>query len=241
MKKLRPKGFFVTGTDTGVGKTIIAGALIRELMASGLRVGAMKPVESGCRRHGGVLIPSDGNFLKDIACMTEDIRHITPYALEAPLAPLAAAELEDVNIEPEVIRQEFHRLVEKYEAMVVEGVGGLLVPIRKDYFVLDMARDLGLPLVVVTRPVLGTINHTLLTVRYAIEEGLEVAGVVINQAAMSSGSLAERTNPEVLGRLLPVPVLGVFPHLAGKSAQALDRAAAGSLDHAAIGSILFGH
>src|SRR3990172_8459579 len=171
-----PKGFFITGTDTGVGKTLVACALIKVIGTLGLSVGAMKPVETGCIREGGVLIPPDGMSLKSAARMDEPVTQIVPYCLENPLAPLTASEMEGTPILPEKIRRAAEELGRRYDALVVEGVGGLLVPIAPDYFVLDMARDFGLPLIVVTRPTLGTINHTLLTVKYALKEGLGVAG-----------------------------------------------------------------
>ncbi|MDA8387112.1 MAG: dethiobiotin synthase [Nitrospiraceae bacterium] len=231
------KGFFITGTDTGVGKTIVAAALIRFLRWMGFSVCAMKPVESGCVRKGGAPVPSDGIFLRDAAGMSLDISEVTPYALEAPLAPMVASNLEGVRIEPERIKRIFSGLAEKYDAAVVEGVGGLLVPIRRDYFVLDLIVDLGLPVVIVARPGLGTINHTLLTLRCALGAGARVAGIVINHPEEADGpgkaaadGLALRTNPDVLRQLAGVPIIGVFPHLAETSGPALERAAAASLD-----------
>ena len=208
-----PKGFFVTGTDTGVGKTIIALALIRALEMSGLRAGAMKPIESGCGREGEVLIPFDGMALKQGAHMDEPITLITPCCFESPLAPYPASEIEMKKVSIPAIKSAFSRLSLNYEAMVVEGIGGLLVPIKKNYAIIDLAADLDLPLIVVTKPGLGTINHTLLTVNYALREGLSVAGVIINYSMPPENSLAEKTNAQLLEKICPVPVLGIFPHL----------------------------
>jgi dethiobiotin synthetase len=113
----------------------------------------------------------------------------------------------------------------RYDAVVVEGIGGLLVPIQEGYFVLDLARDTGLPLVVTASPFLGTLNHTLLTVERALDAGLQVAGVILCYHRPPEGTLAERTNPGVLGRLLPVPLLGTLPHLDELSPDALAAAA----------------
>lgn len=208
-----PKGFFVTGTDTGVGKTIIALALIRALEMSGLRAGAMKPIESGCGREGEVLIPFDGMALKQGAHMDEPITLITPCCFESPLAPYPASEIEMKKVSISAIKSAFSRLSLNYEAMVVEGIGGLLVPIKKNYAIIDLAADLDLPLIVVAKPGLGTINHTLLTVDYALREGLKVAGVIINYSMPPENSLAEKTNAQLLEKICPVPVLGIFPHL----------------------------
>ena len=208
-----PKGFFVTGTDTGVGKTIISMALLRALAIFGLRAGAMKPIESGCGREGGLLIPFDGMSLKQTAHMDEPMTLVTPCCFESPLAPLPASEIEMRKVNIPAIRNAFSKLSHKYEAMVVEGVGGLLVPIRKNYAVIDLASDIGLPLIVVARPGLGTINHTLLTVKYALREGLTVAGVIINYTMPPENSLAEETNAQVLDKICPVPVIGISPYL----------------------------
>jgi dethiobiotin synthetase len=207
------KGYFITSTDTGAGKTFIASALIRSLNASGLRTCGMKPIESGCRRQGDTLIPSDGLSLKQAAHMDEPLGLITPYCFESPLAPLPASEIEGVNIDIDVIKKAFYSLSGAYDSIIVEGVGGLLVPIKKDFFVADMARELGLPLLVVARPGLGTINHTLLTVNYALKAGLEVAGIIFNYSSRPENSLAEKTNPGILKETCPVPFLGAFPYL----------------------------
>ncbi|MDA8168239.1 MAG: dethiobiotin synthase [Nitrospiraceae bacterium] len=218
------KGFFVTGTGTGVGKTVIAGALVRLLQKHGLKAGAMKPVESGCLRRDGAPFPQDGSFLREISGMDEGLAEMTPYAFEAPLAPMVAAEMENTRIEPGVIMEKFERLSGKYGAMIVEGAGGLLVPLRDDFFVIDLARALALPLVIVAKAGLGTVNHTLLTVRCALSEGLEVAGVILNRTGPEEG-LAEKTNPDVLKKFSPVPVLGVFPCLGQVTADSIERAA----------------
>ncbi len=225
-----PKGFFITGTDTGVGKTIIAGALIKTLGHMGLRAGGMKPIESGCSREGKVLIPFDGMFLKETARMDEPISVITPCCFETPLAPLPASELELKKISIPAVRNAFAKLSLKYDAMVVEGIGGLLVPIRKNYTVLDLAEELGLPLIVVAKPGMGTINHTMLTVSYALDQGLDVAGVIINYSMQPENSLAEKTNPRLLSQICPVPLIGLFPYMKEITEEEIEKAARKNLD-----------
>lgn len=217
------KGFFVTGTDTGVGKTIMSMALIRAIEMVGLRAGAMKPIESGCGCEGGVLIPFDGMALKQAAHMEEPTTLVTPCCFESPLAPLPASEIEMRKVNIPAIKNAYSKLSHRYDAMVVEGVGGLLVPIRKNYAVIDLAADIGLPLLVVAKPGLGTINHTLLTVRYALHEGLTVAGVIINYTMPPENSLAEETNARVLDKICPVPVIGISPYLKNITEEALER------------------
>lgn len=207
------KGYFVTGTDTGVGKTIVSAILINIFKAQGLRTGAMKPFETGCRREGDVLVPSDGMFLKDVAGMDEPVNFVTPVCFEKPLAPMVAAELEGIEINIEAVRKSYQYLRGRYDAIVVEGVGGLLVPIKRDYFVVDLIKEFGLPVIVVSRPILGTINHTLLTVNHLLRENITVEGIIFNYPLPPGRSIAEETNPRVISELTDVPVIGVVPHL----------------------------
>lgn len=220
-----PNGFFVTGTDTGIGKTVVAGALIMALRAKGINACGMKPVETGCKRINGTLIPSDGTFLKQIARMDDPIEHITPFCFETPAAPSVASEIEKGDIDIRLIKERFQNLQKKYQTVIVEGVGGLLVPIKNDYFVIDLVRELALPLIVVSRPSLGTINHTLLTVNYALKEGIKVAGIIINFSNRPENTAAEKTNPAVIRKLSPVPVIGTFPYLENLENDTIEKAA----------------
>lgn len=218
-----PKGFFVTGTDTGVGKTIISMALIRAVEMLGIRAGAMKPVESGCSREGDVLLPFDGMALRQTARMEEPISLVTPCCFVSPLAPFPASEIELRKVNVPAIRNAFSKLSHRYGAMIVEGVGGLLVPLKKNYAVIDLAADLRLPLLVVAKPGLGTINHILLTVTCALREGLPVGGVILNYTAPPENSLAEDTNVQVLHKICPVPVIGISPYLKNITEEALEK------------------
>jgi dethiobiotin synthetase len=230
-----PKGFFITGTDTGVGKTVITAALIRTAGIIGLRVCGMKPIETGCqksehRSKEGILLPSDGMFLREMAGMQEPLDLVTPVRFENPLSPLSASGIEGRTIDLEKIKKAFTCLAENYDAVIVEGIGGLLVPIKRDYFVLDLARDFGLPLIVVSSPGLGTINHSMLTVRLATQEGLTVAGIIMNYSRTPEGNLAERTNPEAIEQVSPVPLIGIFPHLRDLGKTTVEQAAVKNLD-----------
>lgn len=238
------RGFFITGTDTGVGKTIITAALIRAISLLGLRVCGMKPIETGClkselRVKDRVLIPADGIFLKKMACMDDPIDLVTPIRLENPLAPLPASEIEDIPVDIEKMKRAYAELSKKYEAIVVEGIGGLLVPIKRDCFVLDLAKDFGLPVIVVSRPGLGTINHTLLTVNCAIKEGLIVAGIIINYSRPPDRSRAEETNPAVLRQISNIPILGIFPYLENMEGTTIEKATIKTLDIDRIKKYLF--
>ena len=224
------RGFFITGTDTGVGTTIIAGALIRVIQSFGIKTCAMKPIESGCGKEGDVLIPYDGTFLKQAAHMEEPIRLVTPCCFENPLAPYAAAEIEGRTIGIDEIKKAYYTLYRSYEAIVVEGIGGLMVPLKKDYYVVDLAKEFSLPLLIVTKPGLGTINHTMLTVNYALEAGLEVAGLIVNYNRPPEDSLIEKTNSKVLKEICPVPVIGTFPYLKDMGEDVLEKTALRNFD-----------
>jgi len=224
------QGLFIAGTDTGVGKTVVAAAIIKALHAQGIHACGMKPIETGCSCVGSTLYPSDGMFLKKVSRMDEHIGFVTPYCFENPVAPSLASEMEGRAIHIPLIREKFQALLERYPVVVVEGIGGILVPIKKDYFVMDLIRELSLPLVVVARPSLGTINHTLLTVNYALGKGISVLGVIINFSRPPENTVAENTNPLVLEQLCPVPIIGIFPHLKNLEDKVLERNALKHLD-----------
>ena len=206
------KGIFIIGTDTGVGKTFIAGGLARVLLKNGRRIGVMKPIESGCVRSDSGLQPQDALFLKEMSYSTDDLDLINPYRLEYPLASSIAAELEGVEIDLKKIGCTYQQLDIKYDLILVEGAGGLLAPLYKTFNSADLIRLLGIPMVVVARNALGTINHTLLTVEYARSNGLNILGVIINTLS-SSPDLSTKTNPQVIKKLSGLPLLGVIPYL----------------------------
>lgn len=230
------KGFFITGTDTGVGKTVIAAAIIKAINFLGIRACGMKPIETGCSREGDILMPADGMFLKRIAHMDENIDKITPCCFEHPLAPMVASEIEGISVDVNKIKRAFNDLTKTYQTIVVEGAGGILVPISRGgppgrpYYMIDLAQELGLPLIVVARPGLGMINHTLLTVNYAIKEGLEVAGIIINYSQPPEGTIAEETNPQTIKELSPVPLIGIFPHLKDIEDETIEKTALKNLN-----------
>lgn len=206
------KGIFITGTDTGVGKTLVASGIAAALRDRGVDVGVMKPIESGCTRYNGKLRPGDALFLKEMAQCQDEQGLINLYALEHPLAPALAAEIEGVKISIEPVVEALSILLSRHELVIVEGVGGLLVPIYKNYFVADLAKDMSLPLIIVARSTLGTINHTLLTLSHARKEGLKILGLVMNNCCNSQGQ-AEKLNPSALKRWTGAPLLGVMPFI----------------------------
>ena len=216
-------GCFITGTDTGVGKTFVACGIAAALHARGLTVGVMKPIETGCGPPGARR-PADAIALRNAAGSTLDLRQICPCQLEAPLAPDMAARLEGTRIDPAVIVAAYRGIDSAHDVTLVEGAGGLLVPIDGRYTMAELARDLDLPLLVVVDSKLGAINHTLLTLEVAAARGLCVAGYILNRAAPDEDAAAE-TNTELIARCSDVPCLG---RVAWRAAGAVDAAAVGN-------------
>lgn len=206
---MAPRGIFVTGTDTGVGKTIVAATLARLLRMNGVAVGVMKPVTSGCQEVSGKLVSDDALLLCQAAGI-EISDDVAPYRLGKALAPADAARIDGVRIDFSVIKAAFDRLASRYQYVIVEGAGGLMVPLSGGLLVADLARELALPLLVVARPGLGTINHTVLTCFAAQQLGLQVAGVIINGMPEHPG-LAEQGAPHQIGSLCGAAVLGIWP------------------------------
>ena len=191
-------GLFITGTDTGVGKTHTLTQLLRLLRSAGVSCAAMKPICCGDRRDAELLLAASGGDLT--------LDEINPVTLKTPAAPLAAALVEKVNINIEALLNAFTLLQSRVDQVLVEGVGGWLVPIRPDYFVADLAVDMKLSVLVVAQNRLGCLNHTALTVQSVVDHGLNCVGVVLNEPLLQS-NMATQTNADVLRRIIGPPVL----------------------------------
>ncbi|MDI6780933.1 MAG: dethiobiotin synthase [bacterium] len=205
---------FITGTDTGVGKTLVAGGLAGAWKEEGYDVGVMKPVATGGILINGELTSHDLLFMQAAlgSCLKDEQSLCMPYCLKTPAAPAIAAQVEGVEIIPENIHQAYDALAKRHELMIVEGIGGLLVPINWDYLVADLVMDLELPLLIVCSSRLGTINHTLLTIECARHRGIEVLGLIINMTSNSQClTVAEQTVSEVLEKVTDVPVIDIIP------------------------------
>jgi dethiobiotin synthetase len=206
-----PDGLFITGTDTGVGKTAVAVALAAARRATGVRVGVYKPVASGVVFDGS----SDIERLWEAAGRPLTLAEVCPQAFAAAIAPVQAAAVEGKRVDEQLLRDGIQPWLEASELVIVEGAGGLFSPLGKASLNVDVARDLGLPLVVVDAARLGMIGRTLATVRAALAEGLEVAEVVISHVQPLAGAAADPTSEagivrnglaELGRRLAPVPV-----------------------------------
>lgn len=217
----RARGIFITGTDTGVGKTVVACALAAWGRHHGLDVGVMKPVATGGRftanGSAGRWVAEDARLLTAAAGVDDPWSLVNPVCFKEPLAPWTAARRARTAIRLETALAAFRSLRMRHPFLIVEGVGGLLVPLGPRATVADLARRLGLPLVVVARPGLGTLNHTLLTLECARRFHLPVRGVILNHAHPPPrdpmARLAEETNPGILKRMARVPLIGALPFL----------------------------
>lgn len=214
------RGLFVTGTDTGVGKTYVACALARGLRAAGIDVGVMKPAETGVSTGG----PQDAQALRRAAEVDDALDDVCPERFALPASPEVAARAQGRRVSLPAIQAAWARLRARHDFMLVEGAGGLLVPLDEATDMAGLAAMLALPVLVVARARLGTINHTLLTLEAARARGLEVFGVVISHAE-GVVSEADAHNLESLRRRLGSLLLGEIPPLAGDVAP--DPSAAG--------------
>lgn len=207
--------FLITGTDTGVGKTVIGCGIAATLTAQGKRVGVLKPAETGCPEHDGKLYPQDASQLASFAQSTLPLEEICPYQFTPPLAPSVAAHMSGMSIEPSRIRDHFQRQVTTHDIVIVEGAGGLLVPLNGRYSFADLATDLQLPVLIVVGSKLGALNHALLTFHCAQARSLPVLGYILNHLVPDSedADLAIQTNAETLAGLTDVPCLGILPRL----------------------------
>lgn len=208
-------GLFITATDTEVGKTVITGAIAAAFQAQGLKVAVMKPVASGgVYSRDGQLISDDADFLMAAARLPESERHlVNPVCLEGALTPAVAAKTAGKVIDIPRIMSAYRQLADSYDVVLVEGVGGIMAPVWEEYLVADLMADLGLPAIVVTRPNLGTINHTALTVAYARQRKLPIAGVIVNRWNQAAASLLETSNIQYIERLTGLPIAGMFPEM----------------------------
>lgn len=216
-------GCFVTGTDTGVGKTVVAAAIVAALTAAGRDVAPVKPVVTGLDEPDPQR-PLDHELLSIATGGRRSPADITPLTFGPAVSPHLAAELAGVSVEPATLVAAARAAAQGAEVVIGEGAGGLLVPITGGYLMRDYALDLGLPLVIAARPGLGTINHTLLTIESARAAGLRVLGVVLTPWPDEPDAM-QRSNRDAIARLGRVEV-ATLPHV-GVTADEL--AAAGAV------------
>lgn len=207
-----PKGIFITGTDTGVGKTIVGATLARYLTEQGLRVGVCKPVESGV---SNTLCPGDdAELLRWAAGSKDEPELIAPYRFSAPLSPDQAARQEGARIDMSIITESVEKIKENCDYIIVEGAGGLMVPLVGGMLVADLVARLKLPLLIVSKPDLGTINHTLLTTFAARTMDLAMAGIILNRMPAEPDKAKENA-PHAIASLASTGLLATLPEVSG--------------------------
>jgi dethiobiotin synthetase len=213
LKTLKYKGVFVSATDTSVGKTTLAAGLVGFLKTRGLNVGVMKPVASGAIEcDSGRLISQDAEMLVKFAESSDPWEWINPYCFATPVAPALAAKIEGATIELPHIRDCFVELSKRHDLMVVEGAGGIMSPIFENVLVADMIRLLDLPVIIVSRATLGTINHTLMTFECLRSRGIAILGFFLNRFPQKP-NLSESTSAEIITSVSAVPHFGSIPDM----------------------------
>jgi dethiobiotin synthetase len=213
------KGIFIIGTDTEVGKTVVSAGLMHLLLSNKYKAAYFKPVASGEVMLGGVYQSTDASFIKTVSGFAEDQKNITPFSFKNAVAPHFASRLEGRSIDLAVIKDTMQYLKNSYEMIIAEGAGGLVVPLNDQGFMqYDLIRELGFPCLLVARTGLGTINHTLLTLRFAQSEGLKIKGIVLNGNGQTQ---AETDNIETIRKLSGIPAIFTVPALDGVDTEKL--------------------
>ena len=231
-------GVLITGTDTGIGKTLISCALARCFRDRGIDVGVMKPVASGGVRTADGLASEDAVLLCEAARVDDPLDRINPVVLAPPLAPVPAAAISAVAVDLKAVVEGFRWLSERHEIVLVEGVGGVLVPLVRGVTVADLARRLDLPAIVVSRTDLGTVNHTLLTIEALQRRDVRILGVVFNRLHGGDPGDDERTGPDEVFQESGTADLGRLPYHADLRPDDFQALARSCEEHIALDTIL---
>lgn len=217
------KGIFIVGTDTEVGKTIITSSIMYLLIKNGYKATYFKAALSGVLQSSDSNIPGDGYTVKKISGLEEDYDNIVPYIYKTEVSPHLAAKIENKPIKIEVIKEKYNLLKEKYEYIVAEGSGGIICPLIDDdkgmYNLYDLIKDLNMNVIVVTRASVGTINHTILTIKFIESIGIKIKGIIVNNY---EDNYCCKDNIKIIKRLTNVPIISVFPKLNIKLQNNLD-------------------
>jgi dethiobiotin synthetase len=214
-------GFFITGTDTDIGKTVVTACLTTLFKSQDMDVGVMKPIETGVDPACSSSANSDAKFLMESSSSTDAEEEVCPYRLKTPASPYQAAQIAGIQIQPSTIIEKFKVLRSRHRIMMVEGIGGILVPITYKYSVADLALEIGLPLIIVSRLRVGTLNHTLLTINAAQQYGLKIKGIILNQHEAGGLNDVEIKQGELLEEFSGIPILGICPYLEDVSSEGI--------------------
>jgi len=204
-------GLFITGTDTAVGKTLIAGCLAKILTDKGLKVGVFKPIATGCRRRWQGKVSADTEFLADCANSDLPLSTITPIGYLTEAEPIVSAAYEARPIDFNEIAAAYRDICQHSDIVIIEGIGGVRVPLTTEFDLLDLAVEFALPVVIIARPNQGTVNHTLMTIDCIRAAKLEIAGVVINGYDATSSTPADDAASQLITQFGGVDVLAVAP------------------------------
>ena len=219
---------FITGTDTGVGKTVVAAALLACLRGRGIDAIPMKPVQTGCLSTERGMVAPDLQFslaMTRTVISDEQLELMAPYRFEPACSPHLAAAQARTQITIDHIKSRYHALAEQHDTIVVEGAGGVLVPLSETQTMVDLMTALELQVVLVARPGLGTINHSLLSLLALERAGIRIAGIVFNSSQPHKTSIIEEDNRKIIEKLGNVPVIGHLPFLC--NAESIGAAAFG--------------
>lgn len=208
----------ITATDTEIGKTVVTGALAAALRYRGIVPGIFKPVASGCvRRQDGALISADAEFQMRCAGYPDSQRNeVIPIVLEAAMAPAEASKLEHVLLEPEKMIAGAKRCIQTHEVSVLEGIGGITAPLTDDFLVKDYFKALQIPLLIVVKPILGNVNHAVLTSYYCQQQHIPVLGFLVNSWDEKSAGELENSNLYYYEKLTGLPIMGKLPLLSAE-------------------------
>jgi dethiobiotin synthetase len=205
------KAYFITGTDTGVGKTSITAGLAGSMRKIGIDVGVMKPIATGYPNKTGFK-SSDVTKLVEAASVKDPENLINPVFLPLSTSPYDATKLLELSIDMPLIFEQFKKLLSLHEMLLVEGIGGVMTPITKNFFVADMIKGMGIETIIVTRATIGTLNHTVMTCKMCKDYGIKIRGLVINNFD-EKGTPAEKNAPVTLYELTNSPILGTIPFI----------------------------
>ena len=209
----KKRSIFITGTDTGVGKTVVAAGIAAAMRVRSINVGVMKPVHTGCRIIKGKLRPEDSLLLARAAASDDPEELITPFMFRESAAPYAAAKEHTMVIDIGKITDCLNELCIRHDYVIVEGIGGVLVPVTREFYVADLIKRLNIPLILVTRPDLGSINHTMLSIHCLKTKKIHLSGIVVSNCKKGRGNFAEKTFQDTIETLSDIPVLGTLPYI----------------------------
>ena len=205
------KAYFITGTDTGVGKTSITAGLAGSMHKIGIDVGVMKPIATGYPNKTGFK-SSDVAKLVEVTSIKDPENLINPVFLPLPTSPYDATKLLELSVDMSLIFVQFKKLLSMHDVLLVEGIGGIMTPIAKNFFVADMIKGMGIETIIVTRATIGTLNHTVMTCKMCKDYGIKIRGLVINNFD-EKGTPAEKNSPVSLYELTNIPILGTIPFI----------------------------